>query len=118
MSSEHVLAANPSPPASLVKIPFPGAPRNNEQLHIHISSYNPVHHSRMKHIQIDLHFVCDLVQKVTLTVQHVHTQDELANLLTKPLSRQRTEVLKSKIGLIDGSPIWWGCIEETCTNPA
>jgi hypothetical protein len=38
-------------------------------------SFNPVHHSRMKHIQIDLHFVCDVVQKGTIHVHHVNTQD-------------------------------------------
>lgn len=36
-------------------------------------SYNPVQHSRMKHIQIDLHFVRDLVQKGILKVSHIHT---------------------------------------------
>ena len=77
-------------------------------------SYNPVNHSRMKHIQIDLHFVRDLVQKGTLQVQHVHTTDQLVDLLTKPLSQQRTAVLRSKIGLTDGSPILRGRIEENC----
>ena len=40
----------------------------------------------MKHIQIDIHFVRDLVAKKILNVQHVHTTDQLADLLTKPLS--------------------------------
>jgi len=35
-------------------------------------SFNPLQHSRMKHIQIDLHFVRDLVEKKFL---HVHTND-------------------------------------------
>ncbi|XP_011016404.1 PREDICTED: uncharacterized protein LOC105119910 [Populus euphratica] len=51
-------------------------------------SFNPVQHSRMKHIQIDIHFVRDLVAKNILNVQHVHITDQLADLLTKPLSRQ------------------------------
>ena len=59
----------------------------------------------MKHIQIDLHFVRDLVQKGSLQVRHVHTQDQLVDLLTKPLSKQRTQLLRTKIGLADGSLI-------------
>jgi hypothetical protein len=36
-------------------------------------SLNPVQHIRMKHIEIDLLFVRDLVQKGRITVSHVHT---------------------------------------------
>jgi hypothetical protein len=79
-------------------------------------SFNPVHHSKMKHIQIDLHFVRDQVQKGTFHVKHVHTQDQLADLLTKPLSRARTEFLRSKIGLADGSSILRGHIKEDARN--
>ena len=75
-------------------------------------NFNPVNHSHMKHIQIDLHFVHDLVHKGILQVKHVHTQDQIAYLLTKPLSRQRTELLRNKIGLADGSSILRGRIRE------
>jgi hypothetical protein len=81
-------------------------------------SFNPVSHWRMKHVQIDLHFVRDLVQKGSLQVRHVHTQDQLVDLLTKPLSRQRTELLCNKIGLADGSSILWGRIREECVDQA
>ena len=66
----------------------------------------------MKHIQIDLHFVCALVHKGSLQVKHVHTQDQIADLLTNPLSRQRTELLRNKIGLADGNSILGGRIRE------
>lgn len=79
-------------------------------------SFNPVQHSRMKHIQIDIHFVCDLVQKGKLSVRHVHTQDQLADLLTKPLSQQRTQYLRNKIGLADGSPFLQGRIKGNTEN--
>ena len=75
-------------------------------------SFNPVNHSRMKHIQINFHFVRDLVHKGSLQVKHVHTQDQIADLLTKPLSRQCTELLCNKIGLADGSSILRGRIRE------
>jgi hypothetical protein len=80
-------------------------------------SHNPVHHSRMKHIQIDLHFVRDLVHRGAIHVQHVHTQNQLANLLTKPLSKQRTEHWRSKIALADGSSILRGCIRTANGKP-
>ena len=50
-------------------------------------SFNPVNHSLMKHIQIDFHFVRDLMQKGSIQARHVHTQDQLTDLLTKPLSK-------------------------------
>ena len=79
-------------------------------------SFNPVNHPRMKHIQIDLHYACDLVQKGSLHVKHVHTHDQLADLLTKPLSRQRTELLRTKIGLSNGSSILRGRTREVCKD--
>lgn len=65
----------------------------------------------MKHIQINLHFVQYLIQPGTLQVHHVHTQDYLADLLTKPLSKQRIESLRLKIGLADKSLILQGRIK-------
>ena len=65
-------------------------------------NFNPVHHSLKKHFKIDLHFVRDLVKKGSIQVRHVHTQDQLTDLLTKPLSKQHTELLRNKTGLADG----------------
>jgi hypothetical protein len=70
----------------------------------------------MKHIQIDLHFVRDLVSQGCLQVRHVHTHNQLVDLLTKPLSRQRMWYLCSKIFLLDGSSILRRRIKDTA-NP-
>jgi len=67
----------------------------------------------MKHIQIDFHFVRDLVEKKLLHVRHVHTNDQLPDLLSKPLSKQQTKYLRDKIGLTNGSPFLRGRIKET-----
>lgn len=75
-------------------------------------SFNPVNHSRIRNIQIDLHFVRDLVQQGNLWVQHVHMQDQFANLLTKPLSSQCTQILCNKIRLADGSSILLGACKR------
>jgi len=61
--------------------------------------YNPVFHSRMKHVAIDFHFIRDQVQSGGLRVAHVSSSDQLADALTKPLSRPVFQSLKDKIGL-------------------
>ena len=69
-------------------------------------------HSRMKHIAIDLHFVRDFVRKGKLRVAHVHTDDQLTDLLTKPLARSRFTSLRDKINVADGTSILRGRIRE------
>ncbi|PNY00673.1 retrovirus-related Pol polyprotein from transposon TNT 1-94 [Trifolium pratense] len=69
---------------------------------------NPVFHTRMKHLAIDYHFVRDLVAKKELQVSHVPSSHQLADLLTKPLSRTRHEFLTSKIGVVEISSILRG----------
>ena len=63
---------------------------------------NPVFHSRMKHLALDYHFVRQQVQNRTVRVSHVSTHDQLADVLTKPLSRPRFEGFLIKIGLSSG----------------
>jgi len=74
-------------------------------------SLNPIFHSRMKHIAIDLHFVCNFVYRGQLRVAHVHT-DDLVDLLTKPLARSRFTLLHDKIHVADGTSILRGLIRK------
>ncbi|CAA7017709.1 unnamed protein product [Microthlaspi erraticum] len=67
-------------------------------------SANPVFHSRMKHLALDFHFVRDNVQSGAMRVTHVSTKDQLADALTKPLSRARFHELYSKIGVSKAPP--------------
>ena len=69
---------------------------------------NSVFHSRMKHIAIDFHFVRDQVVRRRLRVSHVHTADQLADSLTKPLARKLFALHQSKIGFLDRSTILRG----------
>lgn len=73
---------------------------------------NPVYHTRMKHISIDIHFVRDLVQQGKLKIQHVSTTDQLADCLTKPLSKGRHHYLRNKIGVSDGTPTLRGRVRH------
>lgn len=72
---------------------------------------HPIMHSRMKHIALDLHFVCDLCSKGMFKVHHVNTLDQLADVLTKPLARSRFQLLRSKIYVADGTSILQGHIK-------
>ena len=67
-------------------------------------SKNSVQHSRTKHIEIRHHFIRELVEDGTLTLKFINTNDQKANLFTKPLDSKRFEFLRQNIGVI--SPDW------------
>ena len=57
-------------------------------------------HSRAKHIEIKHHFIRDYVQNGTMDLQFVPTDDQLANVFTKPLTEERLILLRSQLGMI------------------
>lgn len=60
-------------------------------------SENPVFHKRTKHIDIKYHFVRERVASNEIKIEYVATEDQLADLLTKGLSKQRTMKLSDAI---------------------
>nr|GEU40658.1 hypothetical protein [Tanacetum cinerariifolium] len=50
-------------------------------------SKNPVQNSRTKHIEIRHHFLRDNVQKGNISIKKVSSEDNIADILTKPLKR-------------------------------
>ena len=61
-------------------------------------SNNSVQHSRTKHIEIQLHFIRELVEDGTLTLEFIHTDDQKADLFTKSLDSKHFEFLCQNIG--------------------
>ena len=49
---------------------------------------NIVFHSRMKHVALDYHFICEQVQNGLLRVARVSSTDQLVDALTKTLPHQ------------------------------
>ena len=50
-------------------------------------SENPLFHDKSKHIEIKYHYIRDMVQRGAVKLQYVVTEEQIANVLTKPLSR-------------------------------
>lgn len=73
---------------------------------------NPVFHSRMKHVALDYHFIRNQVQSGVLRVVHISTKDQLADVLTKPLSCPLFLNFTSKIGVAQPSSILRGRIKD------
>ena len=66
----------------------------------------------MKHIALDYHFIRNQVQSGALRVVHVSTKDQLADALTKPLSRATFNLLSTKIGVSQRPSILRGHIKD------
>jgi hypothetical protein len=48
---------------------------------------NPVFHENSKHIEIQYHYICDMVQRGVIKLQYVSTDEQVLDVLTNPLSR-------------------------------
>jgi len=62
---------------------------------------NPVSHSTTKHIDIRHHFVRDSYEKGLISLHHVPTEDQLADVLTKALDTSTFTNLISRIGMLN-----------------
>ena len=63
-------------------------------------SKNLVQHSQIKHIEIRHHFIQELIEDGTLTLEFIHTNDQKTNLFTKSLDSKQFEFLFQNIGVI------------------
>ncbi|GKB20000.1 retrovirus-related pol polyprotein from transposon TNT 1-94 [Tanacetum coccineum] len=62
---------------------------------------NPVQHSRTKHIEIRHHFLRDNVQKGNISIEKVASEDNIADIFTKPLKREVFNYLRLGLGMIE-----------------
>ncbi|GJV89244.1 putative RNA-directed DNA polymerase [Tanacetum coccineum] len=78
----------------------------NTEIHIDNESTicivkNPVFHSKTKHIQIRHHFIRDCYEQRLINVVKVHTDDNVADLLTKGFDLARFNFLVVTIGMMN-----------------
>jgi hypothetical protein len=62
---------------------------------------NPVEHSRTKHKDIRHQFLRDHQQKGDIEVYHINTENQLADIFTKPLDEKRFCRLHSELNVLD-----------------
>ncbi|KAL4272215.1 hypothetical protein GQ457_13G013050 [Hibiscus cannabinus] len=66
---------------------------------------NPVNHERSKHIDVRFHFIRDHVKGGNVELVHVASQDQVADIFTKPLPKVLLEKCKKMIEMMDGRSI-------------
>ena len=64
-------------------------------------SKNPIMHGRSKHIDVRFHFLRDLTKDGEVELVYYGTQDQVTNLMTKPLKLDAFQKLKEKLGVCD-----------------
>ena len=62
-------------------------------------SKNPVQHSKSKHIEIQYHFIRDLVKDKIVCLEFINTENQKADIFTKPLDGPRFKSLRKTIGV-------------------
>ena len=62
---------------------------------------NPVQHARTKHIDVHRHFIRDYQQKGNICIESVGTEDQLADIFTKPLDEKRFCKLRNELNILD-----------------
>ena len=60
---------------------------------------NPEFHKRTKHIDVRYHFIREKYEDGLFLLQFIGTEDQIADILTKPLVKDRFEKLRSAIGV-------------------
>ncbi|GKG17334.1 hypothetical protein Tco_0362291, partial [Tanacetum coccineum] len=62
---------------------------------------NPMFHSKTKHIEIRHHFIRDAYEKKLIQVSKIHTDNNVADLLTKAFDLKRFNFLVVTIGMVN-----------------
>ena len=73
-------------------------------------SENPVFHDRSKHMEIRYHYVRDRVQRRAVILLYIPTNEQTADVLTKPLSKTKFEYFRDKLGVVENAPL----VEREC----
>jgi hypothetical protein len=62
-------------------------------------SRNPVLHGRSKHIDVRFHFLRELTRDGVVELVHCNTQEQVSDIMTKPLKLEVFLKLRDKLGM-------------------
>ena len=63
-------------------------------------SENPVFHDKSKHIEIKYHYIRDMVQRGVMKLLYIATEEQIADVMTKPFARMKFEYFKERLGVL------------------
>ena len=62
-------------------------------------SKDPIMHGHSKHIDVRFHFLRDITRDRVIELVHCGSQDQMANLLTKPIKLESFVKLREQLGV-------------------
>jgi hypothetical protein len=68
-------------------------------------SENLVSHDRSKHVEIKYHYIRDMVPRKEVSVHNLPIDEQIADVLTKPLSKSKFEYFRDKLGVVENAPL-------------
>ena len=62
---------------------------------------NPIFHAHTKHIEVHYHFVREKIVEGLIDLRHIKTEDQVGDIFTKPLPKDKFFKFRRKLGLYD-----------------
>ena len=66
---------------------------------------NSVFHDRSKHIDLKYHYIRDMVQQNVIKLKYIATNDQVADILTKPLQLAKFAHFRDKLGVVENASL-------------
>ncbi|XP_059067112.1 uncharacterized mitochondrial protein AtMg00810-like [Cryptomeria japonica] len=66
---------------------------------------NLVFHDRSKHVETHYHYIRDMAQRGAIQLKYINTDEQVSDVLTKPLARVKFEYFREKLGMVENTTL-------------